>query len=213
MSTARVMIYKRFERFWHWSQAIMVIGMMITGFEIHGTYTLMGFGKAVYWHTQIAYALLTLWAFAIVWQFTTGEWRQYLPGLRNVDAMVRYYAYGIFAGKPHPCPKRPDAKHNPLQRMTYLSLAAVLLPFQMVTGLLYYLYNSWTDMGITGLSLGVVAMAHLLGAFAILIFLIVHVYMTTTGHTIFAHVKAMFTGREEVEDVCDVAEWEKKNPA
>ena len=117
MSTARVMIYKRFERFWHWSQAIMVIGMMITGFEIHGTYTLMGFGKAVYWHTQIAYALLTLWAFAIVWQFTTGEWRQYLPGLRNVDAMVRYYAYGIFVGKPHPFHKTVHQKHNPLQRL------------------------------------------------------------------------------------------------
>ena len=57
MSTERVMIYKRFERFWHWSQAFLVIGMMITGFEIHGTYTWLGFGKAVYWHTQIAYVL------------------------------------------------------------------------------------------------------------------------------------------------------------
>jgi thiosulfate reductase cytochrome b subunit len=97
--------------------------------------------------------------------------------------------------------------------MTYLSLAAVLLPFQMVTGLLYYLYNSWAEMGITGLSLEVVAVAHLIGAFAILIFLIVHVYMTTTGHTVFAHIKAMFTGVEEVEHASEVADWEKKTHA
>jgi thiosulfate reductase cytochrome b subunit len=31
-------------------------------------------------------------------------------------------------------------------------------------------------------------------------FVIVHVYMTTTGHTVTAHVKAMVTGWEEVED-------------
>ena len=29
MSTARVMIFKRFELFWHWLQAIMIIGMII----------------------------------------------------------------------------------------------------------------------------------------------------------------------------------------
>ena len=71
MSTERVMIYKRFERFWHWSQAILIIGMMVTGFEIHGTYSLMGFGKAVELHTLFAWTVLILWAFTIVWQFTT----------------------------------------------------------------------------------------------------------------------------------------------
>ncbi len=30
--------------------------------------------------------------------------------------------------------KRKEAKHNPLQRLTYLSLATFLLPFQMITG-------------------------------------------------------------------------------
>jgi thiosulfate reductase cytochrome b subunit len=46
-------------------------------------------------------------------------------------------------------------------------------------------------------------------AFAILIFLLVHVYMTTTGHTIFAHVKAMMTGWEDVDQSVDIEEWEK----
>ena len=38
----RIYVFKRFERFWHWSQALLIIGMMITGFEVHGSYTLLG---------------------------------------------------------------------------------------------------------------------------------------------------------------------------
>jgi thiosulfate reductase cytochrome b subunit len=159
--------------------------LLLTGFEVHGSISLLGFERAVTVHNFLGLTWLIAFAFFVFWVFTTGEWKQYVPTTKMMFEVMAYYGYGIFAGQPHPCPKRPDAKHNPLQRMTYLSLAAVLLPFQMVTGLLYYLYNSWAEMGITGLSLEVVAVAHLIGAFAILLFLIVHVYMTTTGHTLF----------------------------
>lgn len=206
-------LYTRYERFWHWFQALLIMLLLLTGFEVHGSISLLGFERAVTVHNFLGLTWLIAFAFFVFWVFTTGEWKQYVPTTKMMFEVMAYYGYGIFAGQPHPCPKRPDAKHNPLQRMTYLSLAAVLLPFQMVTGLLYYLYNSWAEMGITGLSLEVVAVAHLIGAFAILLFLIVHVYMTTTGHTLFAHIKAMFTGVEEVEHASEVADWEKKTPA
>jgi hypothetical protein len=121
--------------------------------------------------------------------------------------------YGIFRGEAHPVPKRQDAKHNPLQRITYLILAAILLPVQMVTGLFYWGYNAWPAWGLSGLSLAVVAMIHLAGAFAILSFVIVHIYMITTGRTIFAHTRAMISGWEEVEDVDTVGDWEVKTKA
>jgi len=41
---------------------------------------------------------------------------------------------------------------------------------------------------------------HLAGAFLILLFFIVHVYMTTTGHTVFSNIKAMLVGYEEVPE-------------
>lgn len=56
----RIYIYKRYERFWHWSQALLIIVMMITGFEVHGSYSLLGFEKAVQLHTVAAWTLLTL---------------------------------------------------------------------------------------------------------------------------------------------------------
>jgi hypothetical protein len=48
------------------------------------------------------------------------------------------------------------------------------------------------------------------GTFAIFSFIIIHVYMTTTGHTIFAHIKAMISGWEDVEEDAKIEDWEKK---
>lgn len=200
MNTERIYIYKRYERFWHWSQAALIITMLLTGFEVHGTYTVFGFGSAVKIHTYSAWALLTLWAFTIFWQFTTGEWKQYLPTLKNVAAMVNYYVIGIFKNAPHPFRKSAVQKHNPLQRLAYLALLAFISPLIWVSGLLYLFYGDWAALGISQyVSLEFVAIAHTAGAFMMAAFLFGHVYLTTTGHTIFAHIKAMITGWEEVE--------------
>jgi thiosulfate reductase cytochrome b subunit len=200
MSTERIYIYKRYERFWHWSQALLISVMMVTGFEVHGTFKLFGFGHAVQYHTVAAWTLLTLWAFTIVWQFTTGEWRQYLPTLKRVDAMVRYYAFGIFTHAEHPFRKTPEQKHNPLQRLAYLAFLSVMSPIIWGSGLLYLYYAEWGAFGMDRyLSLEWVAFLHTLGAFMILSFFFIHVYMTTTGHTVTAHIKAMITGWDEVD--------------
>jgi thiosulfate reductase cytochrome b subunit len=42
----RIYVFKRFERFWHWSQAGLIMFLMLTAFDIHGTYTIFGFEKA-----------------------------------------------------------------------------------------------------------------------------------------------------------------------
>ena len=175
--------------------------MMITGFEVHGSYTLLGFRKAVQMHNLAAWALLTLWAFTIFWQFTTGEWRQYLPSLKNVGAMVKYYTVGIFTNAPHPFKKTAMQKHNPLQRLAYLSLLAFISPLLWGTGILYLFYGDWSRLGLDRfLTLEWVATLHVLGAYMMTAFFFIHVYLTTTGHTVFAHIKAMITGWEEAEE-------------
>lgn len=197
----RIYIYKRYERFWHWSQALLIIVMMITGFEVHGSYALLGFQKAVQLHSVAAWTLLILWAFTIFWQFTTGEWRQYLPSLKNVGAMIKYYTVGIFTNAPHPFHKTVLQKHNPLQRLAYLALLAFISPLIWGTGIFYLFYGDWARLGIDrALSLETVAVLHTLGAYMITAFFFIHVYLTTTGHTVFAHIKAMITGWEEVDE-------------
>ena len=205
-----IYLYTRYERFWHWLQTVLIILLITTGFEVHDSISLFGFKNAVEVHNFVGIAWLVAFAFFVFWVFTTGEWRQYIPTTKKMFEVVRYYLYGIFRGEPHPFPKRKEAKHNPLQRITYLALAALLLPIQMATGFLYWTYNSWSQWGLTFLSLKVLAIIHLAGGFAILSFVVVHIYMITTGHTIFAHTRAMVTGWEEVQEEAEIQEWETK---
>ena len=199
MSAQRIYIFKRFERFWHWTQAALILFMMLTGFEIHGAYAFFGFKPAVQYHTVAAWSLIALWVFAIFWHFTTGEWKQYVPTTERVGAMIRYYVTGIFSGAPHPFKQTQVSKHNPLQRLAYLFVKLLINPLVWVTGLLYLYYGKWEAWGLGGLKLESVAVLHTVAAFLMLAFFIVHVYFATTGHTPMAHIKAMVTGWEDVE--------------
>jgi thiosulfate reductase cytochrome b subunit len=63
-------------------------------------------------------------------------------------------------------------------------------------------YATWktTALGEV-LPLGLVAWVHLVAAFALMIFVIGHVYMAaTTGKPWYEYLKAMITGYEELED-------------
>ena len=200
---SRVYIFKRFERFWHWAQAALIIALLVTGFEVHGSYRLAGWERAATLHTQAAWALIGLWVFAIFWHFTTGEWRQYIPTTERLDAMVTYYVSGIFTDAPHPFRKTRLSKHNPLQRLAYLLVKVLINPLVWASGLAYLYYNELVAAGIAGpggLSLGVIALVHTGMAFLMLAFLIGHVYLATAGHTPLAHVKAMITGWEDLEE-------------
>lgn len=196
--TERIYIFKLFERLWHWSQAALIIFLMLTGFEIHGTYANFGFEKAVNFHTVAAWSLVGLWILAIFWHVTTGEWRHYIPTTEKVLAIMNYYASGIFKHEPHPFKPSTSQKHNPLQRLTYLAILTLLSPLIWVTGWLYLFYADWADWGLTAVPLEWVATGHTIGAFLMLAFLISHLYLATTGHKITSQVKAMLTGYEEV---------------
>lgn len=194
---ARVYVFERFERFWHWAQAALIITMLLTGFEVHGTYQLLGWGKSANLHTTAAWALMGLWVFAIFWHFTTGEWKQYIPTTHKMLDIVNFYAFGIFKGEHHPYLKTRSHKHNPLQRVAYLGVKLFINPLIWGTGLFYLFYNQLGAAGFSGLTLGTIALAHTFAAFLMLIFLITHIYLATTGHTPTAHLKAMITGWDD----------------
>ena len=195
---SRVYLFKPFERIWHWSQAALIIFMLLTGFEVHGTYHLFGFEKAVAYHTLAAWTLVGLWIFAIFWHLTTGEWRHYIPTTHNIFVIAKYYSSGIFKDEAHPFRPSVSNKHNPLQRLTYLAVLTLLSPLLWFTGWLYLFYASWAAWGLGKLRLEWIATAHTFGAFLMLAFLISHLYLATTGHKLTSQVKAMITGWEDL---------------
>ena len=198
----KVYIYRAFERFWHWTQAVLIFFLAFSGFEIHGSFSFFGYQNAVKYHNIAAYAFIVLIIFAIFWHFATGEWRQYLPTTKNMKAQIFYYLFGIFSNSSHPTKKTALSKLNPLQKLVYFGLKILVIPVMVISGLLYMFYR-YPQQGIMeGLninSIEVIALFHTAGAFLLIGFLIVHLYLITTGTTITSNLKAMITGYEELE--------------
>lgn len=199
MSIRRVVLFSKFERFWHWTQMTLIMLLLFTGFGIHGFHHIVSFETGVKLHTLAALGLVLLWVFAIFWHLTTGTWRHYLPTTNGLFKVARYYALGIFKGEHHPYKKTYHRKHNPLQALAYLGLKLFLFPAIWVSGGLYLLYPLWNGVPNASLWLEGVAVVHVITAFAILIFIIAHMYLLTTGHSFKEHVKPMVTGYDDVE--------------
>jgi thiosulfate reductase cytochrome b subunit len=199
----REYVYRAFERFWHWMQACLIIFLGITGFEIHGSIRFFGYDQAVTYHNIAAISFLVLIAFAIFWHFTTGEWRQYLPTGKNLRAQAEYYVFGIFRNAPHPTRKTVLSKLNPLQKLVYAGLKALVIPVMVITGLLYMFYRypqRYEVLSLNVKGLEVIAILHTVGAFLLVSFFVAHLYLITTGNTLTSNLKAMITGFEDLPE-------------
>ena len=110
-----------------------------------------------------------------------------------------YYLKGIFKGEHHPFEKTRDKKLNPLQQITYIGLLNVLLPLQGITGILLWGVQRWPSIATSLGGLPILAPAHTMIAWLFAAFIVLHVYLTTTGHTVVSSIEAMINGWEEVE--------------
>jgi len=189
------------ERIWHWLQAITIIALMVTGFEIHAPHSfhVLGFDTAVRVHNAFAALLLLNAVLGFFYFFTSGLMKIFGPKSHEfmslAIAQARFYMFGIFRGEPHPMQRTPEQKLNPLQQLVYLSILNVLLPVQVITGILIWGAQRWPGLVDNLGGLGVIVPIHLLTAWFFLADTVAHVYMTTTGPTVFADIKAMITGR------------------
>ena len=207
----RVYLYSAYERIWHWLMMFCILTLMYTGLQIHffADGALLSLPTAVRWHNLFA-VILTVNAFlSLFYHLTTSTIRQFLPGRRDlldrVAAQAHYYTRGIFLGQPHPSPKTPERKMNPLQQLTYLALLNVLFPLQVITGVLIWGVSRWPHMAQAIGGLTVVAPLHSLGSWFFLAFALLHVYLTTTGHTVVSNIAAMVSGFEEIEVAASAA--------
>jgi thiosulfate reductase cytochrome b subunit len=201
----RLYLYTVYERVWHWGQALGILALLLTGIEIAapGRIPLLGFERAVWGHNLLALVLVANAGLGLFYYIATGTLRQLLPEPRDFITLslvqARYYVLGIFRGEPHPLEKTAEARLNPLQRATYLVTMNVLLPLQVLTGLAMW-GCSHCPGGLLARIGGMAALAqiHSICAWLFSAFIIAHVYLTTTGHTPLASIKAMILGWEEL---------------
>ncbi len=199
MALHKIQVFRIFERVWHWSQALLIFTLLFTGFAIRDLHRLIDFQTAVNLHTLAALLLLAIWIFATFWLFTTGQWRHFLPTRKNFVPVARFYIHGIFKGEHHPYTKTYRRKHNPLQALTYLLLKTVIFPAIWISGLLYLAISLGLFDTIPAPGVGLLADIHTIAAFAVLVFIILHVYLLTTGGSFVDHVRPMITGYDEAD--------------
>ena len=200
-------MYDSYERLWHWLQASTIMLLLATGLIIHKPqiFGMFSFAYVVQVHNVLGFILVINAALALFYNLASGQIRQYLPEPKGFVgrslAQAMYYSRGIFAGKPHPLEKTRENKLNPLQQVTYLAILNILLPAQVITGVLIWGLQKWPQLAASLGGLPILAPTHTLVAWAFSSFIVMHVYLTTAaGQTPGAGIKSMVSGWEDVEE-------------
>ncbi len=203
--TRRVRMHDAYRRFWHWLQAISIAALLLTGLIIHrpDLLAVFSFSAVVSLHNVVAALLVINAALSLFYHLATERMQEYIPRPYGfIDDAVRqaqYYLSGIFKGERHPFEKRPDARMNPLQKITYFGILHVLLPLQILTGALMWGAQKWPGAAGAFGGLPLLAPLHSLVAWLFASFLLAHLYLTTTGATPLEAIRGMVTGYEEIE--------------
>jgi thiosulfate reductase cytochrome b subunit len=205
VATQQVYMYDVYERLWHWLQTAAILLLLFTGLIIHkpDMFGLFSFSYVVQVHNILALLLVINAALSLFYHLASGEIKQFIPRPRGffdqAFQQAIYYLRGIFNKEPHPFEKTRDRKMNPLQQVTYLMILNVLLPLQILTGALMWGAQRWPSLVNWFGGLPVLGPVHTLVAWTFAAFIILHVYLTTTGPEPLTGMKAMVMGYEDVE--------------
>jgi thiosulfate reductase cytochrome b subunit len=202
----RVHMYDAYERIWHWLQASAILLLIFTGLIIHKPhfFGMFSFAYVVQVHNVLGFIVLINAALALFYTLASGTIRRFFPDPEGLVGraleQAAFYTRGIFAGDAHPLEKTKENRLNPLQQITYLAILNILLPAQVVTGVLIWGMQEWPQLAAALGGLPVLAPIHTLLAWAFAAFVVMHVYLTTAaGETPGAGIRSMISGWEEVE--------------
>ena len=202
--TDRVYLIALWIRLWHWTNAALILTLGVTGMSLHFAnpdLPLVEFSLAVRIHNIAGVLLIGVYVLFVVANIVSGNWWHFVPKPPDVFKRImiqgKWYAFGMFRGEPHPHTPSKEEHFNALQAITYWNVMYMLLPVILLSGLVY-LYPEFAPDKLFGFDgLLPVAMLHYLAASALLLFVLSHIYLGTTGKTVGQMFKMMFTGWHE----------------
>ncbi len=198
--------YPLWLRFWHWSNAILFLALIISGITLQyasENNVFLGFDDAITMHNAAGVLLSINYLLFFLGNLFSGNIKNYIPVLKAMFSRLfkqaKFYMSGIFKNEPHPFETTKDNKFNPLQQITYLFIMYVFVPITIITGwaLLFPSIIIEDFLGESGL-FGT-AMLHTVSGFFLSLFMLGHIYLAITGHTLLSNLKAMVSGWHEVE--------------
>lgn len=193
-------IYDLHIRLWHWVNAALFIVLIVSGFSMHfaGLPGSFDFALSVDAHDIAGWLLVGNYGIFVVMALITGNIRQYIPHPRGLIIrwwlQGKYYLWGIFRGEAHPFRVTRSQRFNPLQQAAYLPLMYIMMPILILSGVWMFFpeLTPETVLGYPGRWL--TASVHYILAVGFAIFLVVHIYLSTTGDHVLSLIKGMFTG-------------------
>lgn len=212
----KIYLYPLWLRIWHLINATLFLVLIATGMSMHFSAEvefLISFNTSVVIHNVVGIILSFNYIFYLVMNFLSGNYKHYLVKFdrlfERIFKQVHYYLYDIYHGKPHPFDTNEENKFNPLQQLGYVAVMYMLFPLILLSGwaLLFPEFAPEEIMGMGGV--WPMALLHTLVAFFLAIFLFVHLYLGTTGHTFGDLFKTIVTGYHIHHDH---RETEKVNP-
>lgn len=190
-------------RIWHWTNAFMVILLLITGIELRipGVAALPVNSPALLVHRYTGWLMTISFLFWFVYSLVSGNLSRHYA-IRNGDLegtfrQVKFYLFSIFRGEENPFRASPDERFNPLQKLAYRAIMWVITPIIVVTGLFFSDILFFRKYILLLNAMKVLDATHVIVAYIFILYLIVHIYTATFGRKPFSHIKAMIVGYEE----------------
>lgn len=204
MQVNKLYLYPVWVRLWHVTNALMCLILIISGISMqysNPAFPFIRFDLAVSMHNISGIILTVSYLMFFIGNWSTSNGKHYKIRLKGlIESLIkqgRYYAFGIFKGEPAPFPVSKEMKFNPLQRFTYAITMYVFVPLVFITGwaLLFPGMIITNFLGFGGIQL--TSLLHVTVGFLISLFLIIHIYFCTIGHSPSSNFKSMINEYHE----------------
>ena len=112
-------------RIWHWANALVVIILLVTGFQIRvpGIASLRPQDPALLIHKYVGWAMVVSWVFWVIYSLASGNLRRHYffrkRDFGGIFKQTKFYLFSIFKGEENPFRPTPEEKFNPLQKLAY----------------------------------------------------------------------------------------------
>ncbi len=198
----RIYFYPKWLRAWHQVNALMFLMLIITGLSMQYGLFRIRFDYAVSIHNICGIILAINYLIFLTGNLVSGNYKYYLLQFsgfwRDLKLQFNYYCFGLFQGQKPPFPIHAERKFNPLQKLSYVVVMFIFVPFIVISGLAMlfpqFIFNKL--LGIPGIVL--VDLVHISAGFLGSIFMIIHIYFCTIGPSPTSSFKSILNGYHDV---------------
>lgn len=196
----KLYFYPLWLRVWHGINALGIIILIITGISMQWGVedSFIEFPLAVNIHNITGVVLTLSYLFFFIGNISTGNIRFYLikpKGFsKRLIKQAQYYAFGMFKGAPYPFPLSEKRKFNPLQKLSYVAIMYLFVPFVIISGFALLFPEIIIDRIYSLSGVLVTAVAHSVAGFLISVFLIIHLYVASIGKNPLENFKSIING-------------------